>query len=394
MRRTLFAVALALSLSVPARAEDFYCEVMSVEGTATLSNASTSGRALAEGDLLSVDDLVTVGASSYVDIAYDRDWNNITRVEENSSIRIRSLFPTELGLEEGGVFAKLKSLPKESTFDVKTPTAIASVRGTEYRTTYLSGETQVYNVSDSDVYVYGFDSAGVRQAEPVVIRNTEKTFIQRRGDAPMPPKRMEPQDVSRAARFQRGIEQQVMRNYERGRVGKLPDVGAIEKRMEQRRAGQEEGPGKGLRSNEGGPRPGEVERPKEGAPQKAADAPVQARGGALVSGAGTQERRPQENRFEGRGIGEPFFPGDERHRSGGPEPAGMPDRRWKSADENAAGENPNQGQPGQEPRMDKRPEGQSQQGMRQPGQGGGQDGKNPQGKPQSRGGARPQPRRT
>ena len=125
---------------------------MSIEGSAALTNASVNGKALAEGDLLSVDDVITVGPSGYVDIAYDRDWSNVTRVEENSSVRIRTLFPTNIELASGGIFAKLKSLPRESSFDVTTPTAIATVRGTEYRTTYLEGQTEVYNVSDSDVY--------------------------------------------------------------------------------------------------------------------------------------------------------------------------------------------------------------------------------------------------
>ena len=321
-------------------AEDFYCEVMSVEGQVTLSNATTSGRELAEGDLLSVEDVIAVGSSSYVDLAYDRDWNNVTRVEENSSIRIRSLYPTVIDLNEGGVFAKLKSLPKESSFDVKTPTAIASVRGTEYRTTYTGGETQVYNVSDSDVYVYGFDAAGQQQAEPVIIRNTEKTFIQKRGDAPQAPRQMESRDVSNAAKFQRGIEQQVMRNIDRGRVGKLPDVGAIEHRMQERRQrGGQDGAGKSLRSGENSPQEGN--RPGQPQTMKGDEAHQEIRGGGFVSGQGIKERKATENRFEGRGLSEPYFPGDERSRSGGPQPAGMPDRRWKTGGDNAETQNSN-----------------------------------------------------
>ncbi len=236
---TALAVSFLL-FSGTGRAEDIYCEVMSVEGTATLSNSTTSGKVLAEGDLLSVDDVVRVGPSSYVDIAYDRDWNNVTRIEESSSIRIRKLLPPEVELEIGGVFAKLKSLPKDSTFNVQTPTAIASVRGTEYRTTYLEGETQVYNVSSSEVYVYGLDAAGQKQeTEPVVVRNSEKTFVSRRGDTPMAPRRMESIDIQHAAHFKEGIEHRIQQNVERGRVGKLPDVGAIGKRMQIQRQGGE-----------------------------------------------------------------------------------------------------------------------------------------------------------
>jgi len=308
MRQGLFAATALwlLSTTLPIHAEEtFYCEVMSVEGTVTLSNATASGQAVSEGDLLSVDDVVSTGSSSYTDLAYDRDWNNVTRVEENSSIRIRSLYPTVVELTEGGVFAKLKSLPRESSFDVRTPTAIASVRGTEYRTTYTNGETQVYNVSDSDVYVYGFDPSGQQQSEPVVIRNTEKTFIQKRGDAPMAARRMEAQDITRAAKFQRGIEQQVMRNIDRGRVGKLPDVGTIANRM--------------------------------------------------------QEKRQQ--------------------------PAGLPDRRWKTG-----GDDPKNSGPGGNGIQEHGNQVERKQGMGQPQQGNQSQGKQ-QGKPSAGGGGRPQPKR-
>ena len=252
-RRLFAAVAVASLLLFPAvvhAEEELYCEVMTVEGTATLSNAVTSGKALAEGDLLSEEDVVEVGASSYVDLAYDKDWNNVTRIEENSTIRIRSLSPPEVGLESGGLFAKLKSLPKDSSFNVQTPTAIASVRGTEYRTTFLEGETQVYNVSDSDVYVYGVDDSGEKQqAEPVVVRNSQKTFVPRRGEAPRAPQRMEQADIHRAAGFKQGIEQKIKQNIARGRVGKLPNVGEVGKRIQERqqnrmeRQGPRQGPG-------------------------------------------------------------------------------------------------------------------------------------------------------
>ena len=249
LSRRFFAALVAASLLVfPAvvHAEgELYCEVMTVEGTATLSNATSSSKTLAEGDLLSEEDVVEVGASSYVDLAYDKDWNNVTRIEENSTIRIRSLSPPEVGLESGGLFAKLKSLPKDSTFNVQTPTAIASVRGTEYRTTFLEGETQVYNVSDSDVYVYGVDDSGEKQqAEPVVVRNSQKTFVPRRGEAPRAPQRMEQADIQHAAGFKQGIEQKIKQNVSRGRVGKLPNVGEVGKRIQERQQNRMERPGR------------------------------------------------------------------------------------------------------------------------------------------------------
>ena len=247
--RALVVFSLLLTLSPAAFAEEFYCEVMDVEGSATLSNAATSGKALQEGDLLAVEDVVEVGPSSYVDLAYDRDWNNVTRIEENSSIRLRSLYPTTVELSSGGIFAKLKLLPKESSFDVETPTAIASVRGTEYRTTYLDGETQIYNVSDSDVYVYGLDESGRRQPSPVVLRNSQATQVQRRGQAPTAPRWMESHEVQHVARFREGIDRKIRQNIERGRVGKIQDIGKVERLQAQRRE-RGEGPPRTMSGDE------------------------------------------------------------------------------------------------------------------------------------------------
>lgn len=329
--RSLSAVVLAgallfmIPVMIPAAAaEDFYCEVMAVEGTVTLTNSSESARALAEGDLLTVDDLVEVGVSSYVDLAYDREWNNVTRVEESSSVRIRSLQPVELGLEAGGVFAKLKSLPRESSFDVRTPTAIASVRGTEYRTTYTGGETQIENVSDSDVFVYGLDDLGQRQTEVVVVRRAEATQVVRRGQPPAPPRAMQDHELRRAAQFGEHIDRRVQQNLRDGRFGKMREPDAPQRFREQRQSP----PGKA--GGEPGRRPGQPETLSgEQARQKAgnvfrSDGPP---GGSADGPSRSEENRPL---VSGAGLGEPYFPGGEEKRSGGPNPVGLPTERWDS----------------------------------------------------------------
>ncbi len=227
MKRQLFAVFLAGSFFVAlisvAYAEEFYCEVMALEGVVTLSNRSVSGQVLQEGDLLKVDDVVqVVGTGGYADLAYDRQWNSVTRVEENSKIRIQALYPTTVELQSGGVYAKLRSLPKDSSFDVQTPTAIASVRGTEYRTTFLEGQTQVYNLSDSDVYVYGLDNSGRRQTTPVIIHHSEKTQVIKRGAPPVAPLRMQAHELQRAEHFRQGIDKKINENLANGHFGKIP----------------------------------------------------------------------------------------------------------------------------------------------------------------------------
>ncbi len=336
-----------------AHAEDFFCEVLDVEGTVTMTRASEEPRSLQEGDLLQADDAVSVAADSYVDISYDKDWSNVTRVEESSKIVIRSIAPTTIDLEEGGVYAKLKALPKDSTFEVKTPTAIASVRGTEYRTTVVGGETEIYNVSDSNVYVYSFDTQGVRQDTPVILTNSQKTQVIQKGHAPMAPRSMEQKDFKPVERFRQGIEHKIQDNVARGKVGKIQDVKAVERFHEkQRELGNKvitdkDIPSNVLRSDEGG-RGGSAHEREPLKPMSAEDASDRVkdmtggpredvadfdRGKSVFAG---EKRGPMADKpaggdnFEGRGLGQPYFPSDEHARSGGPEPAGFPGDRWKS----------------------------------------------------------------
>jgi hypothetical protein len=248
--RVLPFIALGFAAAMPVGAEEFYCEIMALEGAVTVTSGMEPARAAAEGDLLAVDDVVEAGEGAFADLAYDRDWQNVTRLEANSKLRIRTLYPTSVALESGGIFAKLKQLPRESTFEVQTPTAIASVRGTEYRTTFIGGETEIYNVSDSDVFVYGVQESGERQPEPVIIRNAQKVQVQRRGFVPSQPRRMEEVDFHPVHHARERIDEKVQRNMAQGRMGKIQEVRQVEsgewrqrprdeRLAEMRRAGQD-----------------------------------------------------------------------------------------------------------------------------------------------------------
>jgi len=127
---------------------------MTIEGAAYLVDGALR-TPLKEKMVLSAGDTIEVDANSSVDLAYDRDWKNITRVNENSRVRINGIFPTKLVMIRGDIYAKLRSLPKGSSFEIKTPTAVAAVRGSEYRTMYRGGMTRVYNFAHSKVEVFG-----------------------------------------------------------------------------------------------------------------------------------------------------------------------------------------------------------------------------------------------
>ena len=227
-----------------AHADDFQCEVMSLEGSAFVTNSQVTHQPLKEGDILKTDDLVEVDANSYVDLGYDKDWKNTTRVEEKSKVEIKSLFPTTLKMAYGGVFAKLKELPKESTFEVETPTAIASVRGTEYRTVHQEDGTQVYNFSDSKVYVFGQDEEGHLSETPMIVENAQMTQVDRPGASPARPKPMAEAERQKGGRFKEGMEKKILENISRGRFAKVADMQTIDRMHHEKMAAIRSGRGK------------------------------------------------------------------------------------------------------------------------------------------------------
>ena len=193
IRKSLI-IFLVLSLPAAARAE-YQAEIMSMEGQVSVIDAQGASTPAKEGQILTAPSTVETGAASHADLAFDRDWKNVVRVEENSQMKIRAIYPTDVALSRGGLFAKLKALPPDSTFEVQTPTAIASVRGTEYRTVHSEAAgTEVFSFSDSPVYVFGLDDQGKLSGQPTTLAQEETTSVLRRGDVPVKPLRMAAQE--------------------------------------------------------------------------------------------------------------------------------------------------------------------------------------------------------
>gem|GEM_PF-3185233 len=207
-----------LSLFVPSASfadADYSCEVMSVEGQASVK----------EGDILKAGDTVETGADGTVDVAYDKEWKNVVRVLPNSNVTIGSVHPSSVVVSRGTLYARLKELPTQSTFEVETPTAIAAVRGSEYLTHCPDGSaTDVHNFSESEVLVFGLDDAGRLSGEPLTLRNLQATAVDRRGASP---KAMRPlTEGERGNREKIGgvIEKRAEALRGAGRFGRIQDV--------------------------------------------------------------------------------------------------------------------------------------------------------------------------
>ena len=222
--------------SVPAD-EAFHCEVLSMTGIAHVARASGETALLKEGDLLSEGDSIEVSENGTLDLAYDKEWNNVVHLEKGAKAKVESISPAKLGLNDGAVYARLKKLPATSSFDVQTPTAVAAVRGTEYRTVVHDGQTEIFNFSSSKVFVYGVDEGGHKSEEPpAVLESEQKTSVESAGEPPKAPQTMETHEKTACEVSQKAIVTQVERAVTEGRIGKIQTVTEIESTLQSRKS--------------------------------------------------------------------------------------------------------------------------------------------------------------
>lgn len=211
-------------------ASEFQCEILNLKGTVTARDSKGTARLAQQSELLRAGDEVEVGPESYVDLAYDKDWKNVVRLEADSKVKITSIAPGKIDLLQGGVFAKLKKLPQDSTFEVKTPTAVAAVRGSVYRTTFLLGQTDVFNAASSRIVVYGVKEDGsVDKDTAMLIEKDKKTRVETAGKAPNPAEPMAESEIKAGKSLQGGIETNVKKAEKEGRSANIQSVTDIEK---------------------------------------------------------------------------------------------------------------------------------------------------------------------
>lgn len=144
-----------------------------MQGTVTIERSGEVVNANLGLELLK-DDVIKTGAKSMVSIQSGTDW--VMNVRENSEVLFNNLnIPGErvLYIKNGAVVSKLKKLMKDDSVVVKTPVAIAAVRGTVFSVRYSEDKSSILTVavSDGKVEVMNFKN----EREPIMV-NLNKTL--------------------------------------------------------------------------------------------------------------------------------------------------------------------------------------------------------------------------
>ena len=156
----LVALPLALMMTVSGHAATQYSIQMIVGDVKIISGGKTSAAAVDR--VLGDGDTVVTGKNSLADICFgDR---GLVRVQESSKVSVASLKQKtddpDLNLDSGSILMTLSKLVKGESYQVRTNTQVASVRGTDFQVTsdtdesrvdVLSGIIQVNPVADGVV---------------------------------------------------------------------------------------------------------------------------------------------------------------------------------------------------------------------------------------------------
>lgn len=174
----LLSAALIFGSAALVHADEPYCEVVSAYGSIQLESKKSSSQSVSQGIQLHQGDRLELGSGAYMDLAFDREWNNTTRLNGNTIAVLADLDPVKINMIKGDAYAKLDKLPQGSKFEIQTPISLAAVRGTQFRVTHEDGSTTIYNDSEESlVYVYRLDSNGNRAGRAIVLKPGESVTL-------------------------------------------------------------------------------------------------------------------------------------------------------------------------------------------------------------------------
>ncbi|MGH7198816.1 MAG: FecR domain-containing protein [Candidatus Omnitrophota bacterium] len=149
----LSVLGAALFFSAPVFAADAPApaKVVNVSGDVQVKDAPGSGWTGAqEGTQVQQGGEVLTNADSTCDLAIGEGQASTIRLNPNSRAVLNSIDPAKVDLQSGKLFALVRGLKKGSAFQVSTPTAVASARGTGF-----TAEPSAIKVFEDSVDVEG-----------------------------------------------------------------------------------------------------------------------------------------------------------------------------------------------------------------------------------------------
>ena len=135
-------------------------KVILVKGDVNIQKAGRTDWVKAkEGMTLTDGDAAKTAKGSVIEITFDRDKKNIIRLDENSTAILRGKMLRQVELPRGKIRFVVKSLKKDSSFEIKTPTVVAGARGSG-GDVIASDKADTVKAFEDELFVQSFDEQG------------------------------------------------------------------------------------------------------------------------------------------------------------------------------------------------------------------------------------------
>ncbi|MFH1594105.1 MAG: FecR family protein [Candidatus Omnitrophota bacterium] len=169
-----FAADLLLSTD-----EEACAEIISISGSVEVLVSGEDEYEDAQEDMfLKAGDKIRTGQSSYTELAFDEDGENIVRINADTYAIVTMEEGEKLELFDGEVLATINNLSPGSRFEIRTPTAVCGARGTDWVTQVEEESTEVSSLEGTP-YVKGFGADGKLVPEETVISPGYATSVLR-----------------------------------------------------------------------------------------------------------------------------------------------------------------------------------------------------------------------
>lgn len=183
MRFALFKVvfiiglALLLFLNSSGVCQEEIAKIIYLKGQVKVQRSGDDIWILAEERMILKDnDKIKTFADSEVEIALDSTLKNIIKLEPNTEITLKALRTKKVYMPEGKVLSIIESLSPDSSFEVRTPTAVAGVAGSGISVETDGKKTEAGCFEDKG-YAMGIDRDGTLM-EKVTIDEGFKRIIE------------------------------------------------------------------------------------------------------------------------------------------------------------------------------------------------------------------------
>jgi len=131
-----FVFVLAFCACAFAQAQDSL-KVVELEGNVlALKAGQKNWKVVKVGDELVAGDKMKTAAKSSAMLVLNGDFKNVVKIQDLTEVVFESLRPVKMYMSLGSVLSKIDNLEKGSTFEIRTPTAVAGVAGTGFKTSY------------------------------------------------------------------------------------------------------------------------------------------------------------------------------------------------------------------------------------------------------------------